>query len=239
MVGMTTNTSTISPPTPSMPAESRPALQRAGAVAALVKAATYLIGFAVMGAYLAPRGFLDAQGDPRQSLDFLLDNQSAMYVWYATLYLAGGFALVLLVQALRSRMAQSPGAANTAAVLGYTWSALLLASGLIALVGQRAVVELNATDPAVASATWSSVSVVQDALGGGIEIVGAFWVLLVAVTGLRTGSFGRGHAILGMGLGVAGTATLVPAAADAATAAFGLGMIVWFIWTALALLDRR
>ena len=66
-------------------------------IAALVKAATYIVGFGVMGAYLAPRGLLDAQGDPGASLSFLLDNQAAMYSWYLVLCLVGGIALVSLV----------------------------------------------------------------------------------------------------------------------------------------------
>lgn len=236
---MTTNTKASTVPAASTHTGPARALQRAGGLAALAKAATYIVGFAVMGAYLAPRGFLDAQGDPAESLSFLLANQSVMYLWYLTLYVVGGLALVVLVQALRARMPQAPTLSATAGVLGYLWSGLLLASGMIALVGQRAVVELAVTDPDVASSTWSSVSVVQDAVGGGIEIVGGLWVLLVSIAGMRTRSFGRGLSVLGIGVGLAGACTLVPAAADAAGSLFGLGMIVWFVWSASTLLSSR
>ena len=65
-------------------------------IAALVKAATYIVGFGVMG---APRTswFVGCAGDPSASLSFLLDNQAAMCSWYLVLYLVGGIALVSLV----------------------------------------------------------------------------------------------------------------------------------------------
>lgn len=212
-------------------------LRRAGGIAALVKAATYIVGFGVMGAYLAPRGLADAQGDPGASLSFLLDNQAAMYSWYLVLYLVGGIALVSLVLGVHDALRRkAPTLSLTAGVFGTIWAGLLLASGLISLVGQRAVVELATSDTVMAESTWSSVSVIQDALGGGIEIVGAVWVFLVSIAGIRSGVLGRGLCALGIATGVIGAWTLLPAVADAATAMFGIAFIVWFVWAGVVLL---
>lgn len=236
VVAMATSTSTPVPlPISSEPPDGR-GLQRAGGVAALVKAATYLVGFGVLGAYLVPRGFLDAQDDPAAALAFLLENQAAMYAWYLVLYLVGGAALVSLVLALHDRLRRSaPALSQTASVFGHIWAALLLASGLISLVGQRTVVDLAAADAAAAAAVWASVSVVQAALGGGLEVVGATWVLLLGLAGIRSGALGRGLSALGVGVGAAGLLTLVPPAYDLAGFLFGAGFIVWFVWAALAL----
>jgi hypothetical protein len=201
-----------------------------------VIAATYLVGIGLIGVYLAPRGFLDAQGSPEDSLAFLLDHQVTLYLWYLVLYLVGGIALVSLVLGVHARLRTgAAGLSQTAAVVGHLWAGLLLASGLIALVGQRAVIELAATDSGMAASTWSSVSVVQDALGGGIEIVGAAWVMLVSVAGIRSRVLGYGLGALGIGIGVAGVWTIVPTAADYV---FGLGLIVWFVWMGVTLLRR-
>jgi hypothetical protein len=216
-------------------------LQRAGGWASLVEATTYVIGFGVAAAYLMPAGFTDAQGDPAESLAFLLDHQVMLYAWYLVLYLVAGVALVVLALGVHDRLEEkSPALARTATAFGLIWAGLVLASGMIALVGQRAVVELAATDRAEAVSTWSAVSVVQDALGGGIEMVGALWVLLISVTALRTSVLPRGLAVLGLVVGVAGTGTLVPQVGDAA-ALFGLGFIAWYIWAGLVLLrdDRH
>jgi hypothetical protein len=217
------------------------ALQRAGGWASLAEAVTYLIGFGVAAAYLAPAGFTDAQDDPVEHLAFLLDHQAVLYTWYLVLYMVAGAALVVLVLGIHDRLeGRSPALARSTTAFGLIWAGLVLASGMVALVGQRAAVQLAATDRAEAVSTWAAVSVVQDALGGGIEMVGALWVLLTSAAALRGSALPRGLVALGMVVGVAGMATLVPQLADA-VALFGLGFIAWYIWAGLVLLrdDRH
>ncbi len=69
--------------------------------------------------------------------------------------------------------------ATTFAVI---WSVLLLATGMISLVGQRAAVEFAADDRGAAVSLWSAVSAVHEGLGGGIELVGAVWILLLGLS---------------------------------------------------------
>lgn len=224
--------------TPAQTASVRPIPRRATAAAALVKAATYVVGFVVMGAYLAPRGFVEAGESPADSLAFVVENQVTTYAFYLVLYIVGGFALVGLVVCLHERMRNSAEQTwlRAARAVGLMWAGLLLASGLVALVGQSAVVGLADSDLSLATSTWLSISVVQDALGGGIEVVGAAWVLMVSVAGVRGGHLGRGLGVVGIVTGAVGAATLLPAVADAAGALFGVGMIVWFTWTGVSLL---
>ena len=101
------------------------------------------------------------------------------------------------------------------------------------------MVALAADDLSLATSTWSSVSIVQDALGGGIEVVGAVWVLAASLSGLRARTFGRGLGALGIVLGAAGVATLVPALAEVTTSLFGIGFIVWFSWVGAVMLRVR
>lgn len=235
---MTTTTTIhdLSPTTPTMPRRSSAALQRTAGLAGLVKAGTYLTGFGLLGAYLVPRGFLDAQGDPDAALRFLLDHQVVMYGWYLVLYLVGGVALVGLVLGVRDRLREAPALARTAEVFGHVWAGLLLASGMVHLVGQQAVAALAADDPTRAATMWATVSVVRDALGGGIEIVGVLWVFLVGVAAVRTRAFSLGIGVSAIAIGSAGVWTLLPVAADGAAALFGLGMIVWFVAVGVSLL---
>ncbi len=214
----------------------RRAPHQAAGWASLAEALTYVVGFGVAALYLAPAGFTDAQEDPAESLGFLLDHQAVLYVWYLVLYLAAGAALVVLVLGLHDRFDdRAPVLARTAGAFGLLWAGVLLASGMIALVGQRAVVELSTTDRAEAVSTWSAVRVVQDALGGGIEIVGALWVVLVSLAAHRSRALPHGLVVLGLAVGLAGTATLVPQLAEAA-AIFGLGFIAWYVWAGVVLL---
>lgn len=233
-----TTTLTFSPPTTGADAGPTPSgrLRRAGALAALVAAATYLIGLGLMGAYLVPAGFGD--GGPADELAFLLDHRTTLYAFYLVLYLVGGVALAVLAVALHDRLRSAPtGLRPVAGALGLIWSGLLLATGMIALVGQRAVADLAATDPDRAATILSALSAVQDGLGGGIELVGGLWVLLVCLAARPHGLLGRRTCALGVVVGAAGILTVVPAL-EVLAVVFGLGFIAWFVATGLALARR-
>ncbi len=212
-----------------------PSIQRAAGTAALVTAATYVVGFLFMGAVLMPAGLTDPVSDPTGSLEFLRGHATVMYLWYLALYLIGGAAMTVVALGVAHRLRPAPDLARASLAFGLIWSGLLLASGLIALVGQHAALDLAVEDPDVATSVWVAVGVVQDALGGGIEFVGALWALIVGSAALRTRVLPAGLAWLAVVLAVAGAATLVPPAADAAGALFGIGFIVWFTWAGRAL----
>jgi hypothetical protein len=232
-----TSPTTVVTPGPSIPAPTERTLHRAGGVAAHVVSGTYVIGLLAMFAYLVPQGFIDPLTDPAGSLEFLSGHPTVLYAWYLVLYLVGGSALPVVVLALHDRLRpHQPILAMLARAFGLIWSGLLLASGMIALIGQRAALDLAASDNASAVASWHAVCVVQDALGGGIEVVGASWLLLTCLAGLRSRALPMGLSVLGVGAGVAGLVTLRPAAADVAASVFGFALIVWFTWTAHTLL---
>jgi len=92
--------------------------QKVGGIAALIDAATYVVGFALALTLLAP--ILDAE--PDQYVAFLADNQALMYVWHLIIYVINGVFLVVLVLALYERLkAGSPAMAQTATAFGLIW----------------------------------------------------------------------------------------------------------------------
>jgi hypothetical protein len=97
------------------------------------------------------------------------------------------------------------------------------------------VIELYAADPAQAGTIWTAIETVQVAIGGGIEVVGALWILLLGWAALRTGALSRRLGYASVGIGAAGVITVVPAL-EIFGALFGLGMIVWFIWMGVVIL---
>ncbi|MGB9373275.1 MAG: hypothetical protein WCA82_03835 [Jiangellales bacterium] len=234
----TTPSSSPSTGLPSVAATPAPALVRAGGIAAQVVAGTYVVGFLAMAAYLVPRGFATPVDDPSGSFDFLRDHQAQLAGWYFVLYLLGGAAMTVVSLGVGERLSSAPALARVSAAFGLIWSGLIIASGSVALVGQQAAVALHAQDPDLALGTWVSTSVVQDALGGGIEVAGALWAAVVGFAVLRTRALSAGLGGLALGLSVAGAATVIPSASEAATSIFGLGLLVWFTWLGLALLRR-
>ncbi|MGB5951089.1 MAG: hypothetical protein WBG57_01095 [Ornithinimicrobium sp.] len=226
--GSTPISAPISPPTSS-------ALTRTGGIAAQVVAGTYVVGFLAMAAYFMPRGLTSPVQDPAGSLSFLLDHQIELASWYFVLYLLGAAAMALVALGVGQRLSPAPTLARISSALGLIWSGLIMASGSIALVGQQAAVELYAKDPDLALNTWVSTNVIQDALGGGIEVAGALWAAVVGFAALRTRALSAGLGGLALGLAAVGMATVVPIAAEAATDIFGLGLILWFTWLGLSM----
>jgi hypothetical protein len=97
------------------------------------------------------------------------------------IYILFGIVLVPLALALRERLASSSSAIVTAATaFGIIWATLVIGTGMIANIGLETIVDLQDSDPAGAASVWSTLDAVQNGLGGGNEIVGGLWVLLIS-----------------------------------------------------------
>jgi hypothetical protein len=125
---------------------------------------------------------------------------------------------------------------QTATAFGLIWAGVVIASGMIFNIGMGVVVDLYSTDPAQAGTVWLAIDSVVNGIGGGVEILGGLWLLLVSWAALRTGGLPRVLNYLGLVIGVAGIVTLVPALGEPGGLVFGLGQIVWFAWVGTALL---
>ena len=210
-------------------------VQKFGGVAALIEAATFVIGFGLFSTVLAP-AMLGSDVNPGQKVAFLADNQAIIYVSNLILYLVFGVFLVVLALALYERLKAGASAiVQVATAFGLIWAGLVIASGMIANIGTGIVVDLYAKDPAQAGLVWLAVEAVADGLGGGNEIVGGVWVLLISWAALRAGGLPRVLNYLGLVIGMAGIVTVVPALGELG-AVFGLGLIVWFVWLGIVML---
>ena len=96
-----------------------------------------------------------------------------------------------------------------------------------------------AANKAQAASLWLAVNSVVTGLGGGNEIVGGLWVLLVSWAALRAGGLPRALAYLGLVLGVAGILQTAVPALEVLGAIFGLGFIVWFVWLGIVLVRAK
>ena len=211
-------------------------LQKIGGIAALIEAVTFVFGFWVYLTVVESADFGSRDIPPEQNAAFLVDNQTIMYVWNLIIYVVFGIVLVVLALALHERLtAASPAIARVATAFGLIWAGLVIASGMVANIGTSVVVDLYGTDPAQAGAAWSTLDFVVNGLGGGNEIVGGLWVLLVSLAALRAGGSARALHVLGVVIGVAGLVTAIPAL-EVIGAVFGLGLIVWFVWLGIVML---
>lgn len=208
-------------------------LQKWGGAAALYEALAYIIGFVGFIAVVNVGGI----ADPLEKVAAIVENQGLLTALHLIVYVAWGAALVVLSLALHERLDGKKSAlARTATAFGITWAVLVIASGMIYNVGMETVAGLQASNPEQAATVWLAIESVFNGLGGGVEVVGGIWVILLSVAGLRSGSFSRALHYLGYVVGAAGVISVVPAAAEISASIFGLTQIVWFAWLGVAML---
>ncbi len=211
-------------------------LQKSSGIAALLHAATYVVGMVLGLALIFP--LLDAA--PDRYLKFLSENQAIVYVWNLISYWGSAIALVIMVLALYERLKDnSPALAQVATVFGLIWAGLIIASGNLMLHNPGVVAELYGKDPAQAVTAWTVLRSVENGITSGNELVGSLWVLLLSVAALRTGQLNRALNYLGVLLGVAGILTIIPTLTENMIMIFGPGMVVWSIWVGIVLLRQK
>jgi hypothetical protein len=206
---------------------------RIGGLAAVTEAAIYVAGIAY---FLLVLDFANVT-QPLQQVELFVANEVGLYAMYLLIYVAFGAVLIPLALALHEHL--KPGAPmlmRVTTAFGLVWAGLVIASGMIATLATGVVVDLYGTDPTQATTVWLAVSPVIDGLGGGNEIVGGIWTLLVSIVALRTGALRRLVNYVGLVVGTAGIISAVPALGEIGGGIFGLTQIVWFVAIGVILL---
>jgi len=208
-------------------------LQRMGGVAALFEAVIYISAFVFFGAVWE----FPADENAVQQFIFLADNQLILSLVNLAMYVLFGIFLAVLVLALYQPVKdKAPALSALASIFGIVWVGLVIASGMIANIGLGAAIELSANEPEQAMTLMLVINTLVEALGGGNEIVGGLWVLLVSLAALRANEFPKLLNCLGVFIGLAGILTIYPA--DILTEIFGLGQILWFAWLGMVMLAK-
>ena len=219
--------------TESAPSPGAWGLQKIAGVAALFEAAIYASAIVY---FLLVLDFPSVTG-AAEMVELLVANETSIYVMNLLAYVVFGILLVVLVLALHQRLQSgSPALMQTATIFGLIWAGLVIASGMIANVGTAAVVGLYGTDPSQAATVWMGISPVIEGLGGGNEIVGGLWTLLVSLAALRAGLLHRALNYLGLVVGGAGILSAIPALGEIGGGVFGLTQLVWFVGLGILLL---
>jgi len=218
------------------PSESNPkSLYRLGGLSGIIAGLTFIFGFALFVTAFEP--LVSGELSSIETVEFLRDNQSLYYIWNLVIYVLFGIVQAMLTLTLFDQIKLArPSTAQMTLALGLIWSGLVIGSGMISNIGAATVIELYATDPSQSGSIWVAINAVSRGLGGGNEVVGGLWVLLVSWAGLRAG---LPKLLNGLGIivGVAGIVTLIPALTDVG-AIFGLGIIVWYIAVGIVLMRR-
>jgi len=208
-------------------------LQKLGGMAALSEAIIYVSAFVFFGAFWHfPSG-----ADSAQKFAFLAENQIIFSIANLIMYVLFGILLAVLVLAINERLKKnSPSLSQVAAIFGVIWVGLVIASGMVANIGLSTVLELSTKDPEQAMTVWQSIYTVVEGIGGGNEVVGGLWVLLLSFAALKAGELSKSLNYFGVFVGIAGILTVYPA--EVLTEIFGVSQIVWFSWLGFKMLAK-
>jgi len=209
-------------------------LQRIGGVCAILEGLIYISAFIFYGAILV---YPNANSTAAEELGFLSDNHLSLSIFNGLIYILFGILLAVLVLAIHQRLeSYSPILSKLASALGIIWTALVIASGMISNIGLNSVIEMGTKEPENAMLVWSSISIITEGLGGGNEIVGGIWVLLLSSIALKDKVFSKPLIYLGMLVGIAGILTIYPL--ELFTEIFGISQIVWFLWIGIFMIRK-
>ncbi|WEK55554.1 MAG: DUF4386 family protein [Candidatus Cohnella colombiensis] len=209
-------------------------LQRTGGLSALINAAAYLAGLVIVFTVLAP--VLDAE--PMEYLSQIEENKTLLIIWHVIIYLVAGVFMVPLILALHDRFKEGmPALSQIATAIGVVWVATIISSGMVIIHNLDDIVGIYNKNPEQAETVWLAMSSVGEGLGGAIELPGGLWMALVSLAALRLRKLPVALGYLGIVVGGSGVLTTIPGLYSLGYV-FGLGAILWFVWTGFVLLRK-
>ena len=210
-------------------------LQKLGGISALVCAGTYILALGLLTSVLTPMA--DGSLPFDQFIAFFLPHQTLFFIWHFSMYPLNGTFLVLLTLALYQRLSTgAPALALAAACFGLLWAGLVFVSGFITLYGWEVIARLSSADPIQAAMLRLVVDTITIGIDHSDRFLGCLWVLLTSWAALRSGQLSRPLNFLGLVIGIAGIVSSVVPGLNELGYAFGVGVIVWWIWLGVVLL---
>jgi len=206
-------------------------LNKIGACASIGMALCYLSLFVIYGGLLNP----PVDGSVTDKIAYLLAQHTLIKSTYLIGYIVFAGLLCLTTQALlQTYRADAPQVMDSASLFALFWALVLLCTGMIGITGLGQLGALQTTDPDGAAQLYRSIALLEESLGGGIELLGGVWVLLLGVAGWRGGLFSRSFSLFSLLKGSIGVATVV-SSESILRDLFGLSGIVWFVWLGIVL----
>lgn len=200
-------------------------LTRLAGIGSISLGLIYIAGFVYFGGFWA----YPVAGTVEEKISYLSESQISFTLVYLTIYVLFGVVLSVVVAGLHELLdAAKNKAMLVASIFGVIWVGMVIAAGMIGTTGLGVVLSVAENDPTKALNIWQIVGLITQSIGGGNELVGGLWVLLLSIVALRTLNLSVPLNYLGCFVGVAGIATVYPA--EVLTMVFGLSQIVWFIW---------
>ena len=96
-----------------------------------------------------------------------------------------------------------------ASIIGYIWAAFVMASGFIFTVGIEKISQMKVNMESI-YVIFTTIQIIQDALGGGVELLGGIWVFCIGVIALKSKYWNKYFNVFSLLLGAIGLLTVLP-----------------------------
>ncbi len=213
-------------------------LQKAGGIAALIAAGTYLFAMGLLVSLLGPMA--DPSLGFQEHMAFLTAHKGLVFVWHSVMYFVNGICLVVLVPALYERLKPgSPRLARVASAFGFLWTAFVFLSGVITNYGTEALITLYGKNQAQAETLKIALDTVTLGIDSSDRLLGGLWVGLASLAAFKGRAFPKAVGFFGLAIGAAGlVGTAIPSLVSLAYL-FGVGAIFWWAAVGIRMLRKR
>ena len=163
----------------------------------------------------------------------LLKHPTSMILWYSILYVAFGLSLIILNKSVAIILPKQNNNVFWTFTLkvGDIWSGFVLATGFM-MISAIHFFQGSTSSETDLYVIWQTVYILVQAIGGGIELLGGIWMMMVSIILYRLKLISKFTVLLGIFIGFSGILTIIPILQDLAIV-FGVGQIIWFICLAL------
>ncbi|MCK7479911.1 MAG: hypothetical protein M0C28_23435 [Candidatus Moduliflexus flocculans] len=162
-------------------------LQKAGGIAALIAAGTYLFAMGLLVSLLGPMA--DPSLGFQEHMAFLTAHKGLVFVWHSVMYFVNGICLVVLVPALYERLETGLAAAGPGRLgLRVSMDSLRFLSGVITNYGTEAPITLYGKNQAQAETLKIALDAVTLGIDSSDRLLGGLWVGLASLAAFK----GRG-----------------------------------------------
>jgi Domain of unknown function (DUF4386) len=213
-------------------------LQKAGAISALIAAATYVFAMGLAASLLTP--MLDSNLGFQEFMKFLVANKLLVFLWHFSMYFINGVCLTVLALALYERLKDdSPKFAKIATAFGLFWISFVFLSGLITIHGTEVLINLYEKNQASAANLKLMIETVTTSIDYSDRLLGCLWVGLVSLAAYQSRVFPRAINIFGLVISLVGLIGTVIPALGFVSYIFGVGAIVWWLCIGIVMLREH
>lgn len=162
----------------------------------------------------------------QDKINFFNNNYLSMFIVMNLIYVVFGIIMVflsfILYNLYKKTLLNKVGLA-----FGLFWSFAVILAGTLFNIGMKKVLEINTTNSELAIQTWTIMEIIFSSIGGGTEILGGIWILIISILALREKIFNKYINIMGLIIGISGILSHIPNL-EFFQMVFGLLQIVWF-----------